>query len=567
MLMPTRIPILGALAALVLAGALRAQLVADFSATPTSGPAPLLVSFTDLSTTSAPGGITSWAWDFETDSIIDSTMQNPVFVYGSAGVYTVTLTVTDAVHAPDHETKPQKILVGDPLPKFTVNPESACEGEFIGFDETTSGTANTFEWTYANGSMQTITSTLGGDHEWAYATAGEYQPSLRVKLQPPPSNLSAPYTLPGYLTIYPCGSNPKGPGLFRIHFDEPRGNRLANTCANASMPTEVTLPSSTWQLDPGPGREYWKTSEDGFGALGVAPMAGDHCITTGWAMNVPGSMTVAWWQRSTGHSTMQADAWGGTGASSPRCFTGGAAGDTLVYSVAALGDFSALVDVRTSAQWTHVALVIDDQRGFARWYIDGVQTNVMGFLPGAHLAMNTGFHIAWHTDPMTAYSAFFALDDFVMDLRAYSAAEIAVLMMGEQASHSTFDAGCPGSVGVPVIGGSTSPILGSTFVVTLSQMPANSLCALFFGLFTDTSPIPLDLGFLGATGCLLSVSPDLSFLSFSGPSGSTSFAFSIPNAPLLLHSHFYFQGFVRDPPANAGGFVMTAALDVLINDC
>jgi len=64
--------------------------LADFIATPTSGTAPLTVQFTDTST----GNITSWAWDFDNDGMIDSTQQNPTHIYAIATVYTVSLTVT-----------------------------------------------------------------------------------------------------------------------------------------------------------------------------------------------------------------------------------------------------------------------------------------------------------------------------------------------------------------------------------------------------------------------------------------------------------------------------------------
>jgi PKD repeat protein len=64
--------------------------VANFSAAPTSGDAPLLVSFTDE--TSAT--VTAWAWDFDNDSTIDSTIQHPTHLYEIPGTYTVALTVT-----------------------------------------------------------------------------------------------------------------------------------------------------------------------------------------------------------------------------------------------------------------------------------------------------------------------------------------------------------------------------------------------------------------------------------------------------------------------------------------
>ncbi len=62
----------------------------NFTATPTNGFAPLSVSFTDTSS----GLINSWEWTFgDGDS---STEQNPTHTYSSAGIYTVSLTVTGA---------------------------------------------------------------------------------------------------------------------------------------------------------------------------------------------------------------------------------------------------------------------------------------------------------------------------------------------------------------------------------------------------------------------------------------------------------------------------------------
>jgi PKD repeat protein len=64
---------------------------ADLSASVTSGPAPLSVSFTDLSLDSP----VSWLWDFG-DSGATSTDQNPIFEYTADGTYTVSLTATNA---------------------------------------------------------------------------------------------------------------------------------------------------------------------------------------------------------------------------------------------------------------------------------------------------------------------------------------------------------------------------------------------------------------------------------------------------------------------------------------
>lgn len=74
---------------------------ADFTANITSGPAPLTVQFTDLST-AGTSPISSWLWDFGGQS---STAQNPLFCFNSPGLYTVSLTISDALGNASTETK------------------------------------------------------------------------------------------------------------------------------------------------------------------------------------------------------------------------------------------------------------------------------------------------------------------------------------------------------------------------------------------------------------------------------------------------------------------------------
>jgi PKD repeat protein len=64
-----------------------------FTASPTSGTAPLTVQFRD----SSSGSPISWAWDFENDGTGDSTEQNPVHTYSAAGTYSVRLTASNAI--------------------------------------------------------------------------------------------------------------------------------------------------------------------------------------------------------------------------------------------------------------------------------------------------------------------------------------------------------------------------------------------------------------------------------------------------------------------------------------
>jgi len=64
--------------------------VAAFSASPTSGKAPLKVKFTDKSA----GTLTSWKWSFGDGTY--STQKNPVHTYSKAGKYTVSLSVKNS---------------------------------------------------------------------------------------------------------------------------------------------------------------------------------------------------------------------------------------------------------------------------------------------------------------------------------------------------------------------------------------------------------------------------------------------------------------------------------------
>jgi PKD repeat protein len=63
---------------------------ASFTASPTSGTAPLTVQFTDTST----GSPTSWSWSFGDGT--SSTQQNPTHTYANPGTYTATLTASNS---------------------------------------------------------------------------------------------------------------------------------------------------------------------------------------------------------------------------------------------------------------------------------------------------------------------------------------------------------------------------------------------------------------------------------------------------------------------------------------
>ena len=87
--------------------------LASFSASPTSGVAPLTVNFTDTST----GLITSWLWDF--GGGVTSTLQNPSNTFLNPGTYTVSLTVTGPGGS---NIAYGVIVVNSPIPTNTFTP-------------------------------------------------------------------------------------------------------------------------------------------------------------------------------------------------------------------------------------------------------------------------------------------------------------------------------------------------------------------------------------------------------------------------------------------------------------
>lgn len=80
--------------------------VAAFTADPVSGVSPVTVDFTNQST----GDITSYAWDFDNNGVVDRVDANPRWMYIVPGYYSVTLTVSNAGGS-DSITKQNLILV------------------------------------------------------------------------------------------------------------------------------------------------------------------------------------------------------------------------------------------------------------------------------------------------------------------------------------------------------------------------------------------------------------------------------------------------------------------------
>ncbi|AKB51994.1 Chitin binding protein [Methanosarcina barkeri str. Wiesmoor] len=148
--------------------------VADFSVDVTSGSAPLTVQFTDL-TTNRP---VSWAWDFESDGIIDSYEQNPPWTYNAAGNYTVTMTASNLA-ASDTVTRVNLISVEylPPMADFSADPVTTLIGSSVQFTDLSTNSPSSWQWDFNNDG--TIDSTMQNP-SYTYTTAGTYTVNLTV---------------------------------------------------------------------------------------------------------------------------------------------------------------------------------------------------------------------------------------------------------------------------------------------------------------------------------------------------------------------------------------------------
>jgi PKD repeat protein len=139
-----------------------------FSASPSSGKAPLTVRFTDRSI----GTPASWAWDF--DDGTTSTDQNPIHVFTRTGTYDVRLTATRRGIG---DSTVQIINVGGvPVTDFNATPRSGNVGEQIRFTDLSEN--NPAEWAWDFGDTA-VSDAQNPSH--AYQLKGVYTVSLTTK--------------------------------------------------------------------------------------------------------------------------------------------------------------------------------------------------------------------------------------------------------------------------------------------------------------------------------------------------------------------------------------------------
>src|SRR4029077_3340761 len=187
---------------LILGAAPSGPPVAGMTAAPTTGPAPLTVTFADAST----GGPTSWAWDFG-DGTSSTVQFPPAHVYTNAGTYTASLIASNATGPSAPATKTITVNPTGPPPSppvagMTAAPTTGPAPWTVTFADASTGGPTSWAWDFGDGTS----STAQFPPAHVYTNAGTYtaRPIAATRNGP-----SAPATKT--ITVNPVGPPPSPP--------------------------------------------------------------------------------------------------------------------------------------------------------------------------------------------------------------------------------------------------------------------------------------------------------------------------------------------------------------------
>jgi len=145
--------------------------IADFTATPLSGIAPLTVTFTNLT---SPPPINE-TWDFGDNSSENATEPNPVHTYLLPGLYNVSLNVTNSYGISNTTTIENYINVTAPTASFTATPTSGLVPLTVAFTDTSTLNATSWSWDFGDGDATNATLQ---NPVHTYKTIGKFTVSL-----------------------------------------------------------------------------------------------------------------------------------------------------------------------------------------------------------------------------------------------------------------------------------------------------------------------------------------------------------------------------------------------------
>ena len=143
----------------------------SFTMTPISGCSPLDVTFT-----STTGGAINWTWDFGDGSL--GSGPTVTHTYTQDTIAFPVLVVTDTAGCVVAIPSPDSVVVfGGPIPAFSANNTSICQGESVAFTDMTTSDVPviSYEWDFGDG-----TTAFVQNPQHIYNTPGVYDVTLKV---------------------------------------------------------------------------------------------------------------------------------------------------------------------------------------------------------------------------------------------------------------------------------------------------------------------------------------------------------------------------------------------------
>lgn len=126
--------------------------LAAFAASPVNGCFPLIVNFTD--TSSSNPSVTQWEWNFGDPASEANTsfLQNPMHIYNDTGIYDIQLIITNSDGCTDTIFKNDRIKAGmKGTADFSPKNISGCHPLTVEFTNLSSAFCNSWKWTFSNG--------------------------------------------------------------------------------------------------------------------------------------------------------------------------------------------------------------------------------------------------------------------------------------------------------------------------------------------------------------------------------------------------------------------------------
>lgn len=482
-----------------------AGLYPDFSSDVRTGVSPLLVNFRDNSYSSDPLGVLTWAWDFDGDSVIDSTLQNPTFTYNTCGSYDVSLTVTDATHGARTTTRTAHIVTDRVTADFSytrVGPNT------LAFTDLSTPGATAWAWDLDG---DNVVDDTRQNPVFVYPSpcTGVTVTLTASRLCGPSSTASKQIVLsPNTLLASNQGGNGTisatwGGNVFDAQVTNPNG---VDICALSVRPYNFLGPFQV---------QFYASSGSYLDILGTQPR---YAVPSAWRLLATGT---------------------GVSSNTP-ITTAGATLDLVMLSNSVYlpaGNYALAVFVQNPAGTAGV--------GYTNGPVGPISDGNMTVFVGARgRALTTLFGTGGFTPRMWNGAFHYGTWN--------GTGEAGLGFAG---------LGCAGTLATSQLTSSGDPVLGSTITLNANNLPLSAMI-LVMGL---SAPMPVDLTPFGAPGCLLRSAIDASSFQL-GAGNNASWTLGVPVNPAFSGVRLWSQVLALDPTANTLGAVVSDAVGMIIGN-